>query len=65
MLKLRRRLALWVGIAVGLPLIARALHAGAEALEARRGTTPAVDRMHRAGDAATSLQNTLRGRRKP
>ena len=59
MLRIRRRLALWALVVIGLPLLARALHLAAETVETRRGASPAVRRLHRAGVVADGLHGRL------
>jgi hypothetical protein len=61
MFKIRRRIAMWAAIVVGLPALARALHGAAQALEFRRGTSPATRNLHRAGNVAYALHGNLRG----
>jgi hypothetical protein len=55
MLRLRRRIALWVAVAVGLPVVARVFHAAADAVELHRGPSPASHRLHLAGRGAEHL----------
>jgi hypothetical protein len=62
--KIRRRVAMWAAIVIGLPVLARALHGAAEAIEFRRGTTPVARNLHRAGYAAAALHGNLRGGRR-
>jgi hypothetical protein len=64
MFQLRRRIAMWVAIAVGLPVLARALHAAAEALEVRRGPGVASHQLHLAGRGAEHLGYHLSSRRR-
>ncbi len=52
---------IWVGVAIGLPLIARALHEIADALE-NRGAPPVVHHgLRQAGGGVDYLRSTLRG----
>jgi hypothetical protein len=60
--KIRRRLAMWAAIVIGLPALARALHGVAEVIEVRRGTTPVARNLHRAGNMAALLHGNLRGK---
>lgn len=64
MFKIRRRLAMWAAIVVGLPVLARVLHGAAEAIEFRQGATPVARNLHRAGNAAAALHGDLRGGRR-
>ena len=64
MFRIRRRLALWVAVAVGLPTLARALHAAADALELRRGPGRASHRLRLAGRGADHLGYHLSGPRR-
>lgn len=54
----------WGLVFFGLPLAARVLHEAADLLEERQGATPAVRNLRRAGSAAESVQDRLRGRRR-
>jgi len=62
--KIRRRIAMWAAVVVGLPVLARTLHGAAQAIEFRYGTTLATRNLHRAGNAASALQGGLRGGRR-
>jgi hypothetical protein len=62
--KIRRRIAMWAAVVIGLPVLARALHEVAEAIEFRRGTSPVARNLHRAGNAAAALHGDLRGGRR-
>jgi len=56
---------MWAAVAVGLPLIARALHAVADLIESRRGSLAPVIALHTAGRGAEKLRVhlTAAGRR--
>jgi hypothetical protein len=55
----RRRMILWGAVALGLPLLAKSLHGLADAVEARRGPSPAAARLHQAGAVTDRMQQTL------
>jgi hypothetical protein len=64
MFQIRRKLTVWVAVAVGLPTMARALHAAADAVELRRGAGAASHRLHLAGRGAEVLGYHLSGPRR-
>lgn len=64
MLRLRRRLAIWALMFIGLPLFARGLQWAAEALESSRGPSPAARRLRQAGWVANGVQGRLATRRR-
>jgi hypothetical protein len=56
-LRIRRRLIVWVLFAVGVPLVAEGLHWAADTIEARHGAeSPAARRLRRAGRLADGLR---------
>lgn len=59
MFRVRRRLAWWALMFVGLPLLARGLHLAAEALESRHGPSSGARRLHQAGRVADGVQGRL------
>jgi hypothetical protein len=64
MLRIRRRLAIWALMFVGLPLLARGLYWAAETIESLRGPSPAARRLRQAGWMANGIQGRLTGRRR-
>ena len=64
MLRIRRRLAMWALMFVGLPLLARGLQWVAETIEGRRGPSPAARRLRQAGLVANGMQGRLAPRRR-
>jgi hypothetical protein len=63
MLRIRRRLAMWALIFIGLPLLARGLEWAAETIERQWGPLPSARRLRRAGWVANGLQASLSPRR--
>jgi hypothetical protein len=55
---------MWVAVAVGLPALARALHAAADVVESRRGAGPTSHRLHLVGRGAEHLGYHLSGPRR-
>jgi hypothetical protein len=62
MLRIRRRLAMWVLMFIGLPLLVRGLQWIADTIESRRGPSPAARRLRQAGSVANGLQGRLNPR---
>jgi hypothetical protein len=50
---------MWALMFVGLPLLARGLQMAAEAIEGRRGPSPAARRLRQAGLLAHGMQGRL------
>jgi hypothetical protein len=64
MLRIRRRLAMWALMFIGLPVLARGLLWAAETIESRQGPSASARRLRQASLVAHGMRGRLAPRRR-